>query len=256
MKEGTPKERAMLIANSYSERVFGNRGFLTREQMDDLERGIKTKRGYENYKKVIDYEYHIRIMIPFLESIELELSEIISFANGLCMTDFTAFKFINLLNSLCHEYKEPLRDKVLANINENSFFTGRLEADPEAPFLTFNKTESINEVFDSVKDKLQSTMTDLKTMITAIRDFMKNEKLDIDTYKIFLKEREEKWKEDPSIVPMYGFKHLENDDITQDLIEYMKQFQIFPDYREITIDKELYNSYIRSLGGFDYEGPE
>jgi hypothetical protein len=256
MKEGTPKERAMLVANSYSERVFGNKGFLTREQIGVLAQGVKAQTGLKTYKQILDDEYHIRIMIPFLKNIELELSERVSFANGLCMTDYTTNQFIDLLNNLCNDQGEAFRDKVISNMQNKGFLTGKIYASKEYPFLDFKKMESINEVVESLKEQIIFWMTDLKTMINAIRDFMKEQKLKIDAYEEYLNSKEEKWKQDPSIIPMYGFEYLEYHSMTDEIREYMEQFQIFPDYKQITIDKGLYKSYKCSLGGIDYEGPE
>jgi len=192
IEDGTPEERAMLVANSCSERVFGNKGFLTREQIEALAQGVKTQAGLKTYKQILDYEYHIRTIIPFLSNIDPTLEKID-------------------LKVKCIELDIELE---LSKQSNRDHLTEQIVA--------------AKKEIENAKHEILPVMTDLKTMIKAIRNFMKEEKLKIDAYEEYLNSKEEKWE----------------------------QFQAISDYKKICINKDLYESYKRSLRGIDYEGLE
>jgi len=255
IQSGTARQKALLVANAFAEQLCGNVGFLTREQVDYLQDGLNTSREIKTFNRIIDAEYNIRIVIPFLINMGLELSERISFANGICLTHYTTGKFVDLLNNFCNEYGKDFRDKVINSLENNTLITGKMDESQEEPFLTLNNTYVTDEMMDSLKKQMTSSMAEIKAVITAIRDFMKKENIKIDPYTELLNEKEEELKEDASIIPKYGFKHLEDETLGEDLREYMKRFQLFPDYKNLPLDEDVYKQYIKALGGKDYAGP-
>lgn len=255
IKKGTARQKGLLVANTFADQLCSGKGFLTRGQVDSIKESLKTSREIDIFNRIADAEYNVRLLIPFLETMEVELEERISFTNGICLTHHTTGKFVDLLNGLCYEYGKDLRDKIINSLENMTMLVGKVEPDKEEPFLTYQGKNDFEEMMNSLRDQMTAKMTAIKSVITAIKDFMKNKKIKITAYEELLSAKEEKWGKDASILPLYGFRQQENEEISEDLKDFMKKFQIFPNYKELPLDKDIYNQYMRSLGGVDYEGP-
>jgi hypothetical protein len=205
LASGSVKEKAMMIGNHLANISYGEKGFLTDDEVNSLVKSINSDKGQAIYKK---YQTMFRETDTFLTSIaQCRLT----YLEALHRLD----KFLVIIQ--CHKSLEANSNAILDFISEpkakasaiqqieyNGTF---LNKELKPLYLHYNTSEpdinghikvsSIrNEELLKIQTQIKNQQIILKTAIQAIKDFLREQKFSVRAYTKYLRNIENWAKKD------------------------------------------------------------
>lgn len=242
LASGTVKEKAMLIGNHLANISYGDKGFLTDDEVSSLVKSITSEKGEAIYKK---YQAMFRETDTFLTSIaQCRLT----YLEALHRLD----KFLVIVQ--CHKSLEANSNAILDFISEPKANASAiqqiehggnfLDKKLKPPYLHYHVSEpdfkghiKINSIKDEellkVQAQIKRQQTILKTAIQAIKDFLKEQKFSVRAYTKYLRNIENWAKKDKKELIVLRIRKNNDDELA--ITE--------PNYEDTEIDLKNYKLY-------------
>ena len=239
LASGTVKEKSMMIGNHLANISYGDKGFLTDDEVSSLVKSITSDKGEAIYKK---YQAMFRETDTFLTSIaQCRLT----YLEALHRLD----KFLVIIK--CYESLETSSNAILDFIHDpkakasaiqriaqgGAFFDKGLKptylhyhiSEPDSKsHIKINSIE--NEELLKIQTQLKNQQIILKTAIQAIKDFLKEHKFSVRAYSKYLRGIESWVKKDKKELIVLKTSKNNNDEL--DITE--------PSYEDTKIDLKNY----------------
>lgn len=250
---GTPKQRMMLLANHIAETSTDKPGFLTDSEFDKLTASFKTPAEIRIYNKYRNANRIFSGLLPYLAQLRLQYKLNSSKFNTFFSLIMVYHEIEGVLNEALFiaDSNKKLREKLLSLfLNSSLIFVdstkvqdedGReyieFELDKDKEYilrgLVFSKPDGTTEELpglgvkgglEGMADKMlrrnSECLAKIKGVLTALKEFIEEEDIQIKAYNDFIKEVEEE---------------VTNDDTG------MMDYPYCPKYSEIDMDVDEYN---------------
>jgi hypothetical protein len=242
LTSGSVKEKAMMIGNHLANISYGDKGFLTDDEVSSLVKSITSDKGQAIYKK---YQAMFRETDTFLTSIaQCRLT----YLEALHRLD----KFLVIIQ--CHKNLEASSNAILDFISEPKakasaiqqieYHGTFLHKELKPLYLHYNtsgpdinghiKVNSINnEEILKIQTQIRNQQTILKTAIQAMKDFLKEQKFSVRAYTKYLRNIESWAKKDKKELIVLRIRKDNDDELA--ITE--------PNYEDTKIDLKNYKLY-------------
>ena len=256
LREGSYRDRGLLIANNFADYMIYRQAFLTQKQLGELLAVAPpgTRGGADDRQAVIDFEYRMRIFIGNIGTAYLSWRE--------SMGHLTLFSFLRAIRDglnvlsmdLIAEGGEKIRS-ILVNLAlpflEVMDMSG-LDHGEEPPHLVMPRehfvsftpvvvqlTQRAGATLDITKHNIGQDVSSLKAMLAAGRDYMRSKRVRILAYQERIRYYEKKIRE-------YVSTFAELEGVTMYLIADT------PDYDSVKPNEHTYGASMATLEGKDY----
>lgn len=259
--KGTPRERINLY---YSYRAERDRGItpplLTKEEISRLMESFKTSREIALFDRYININRDVQKTIIHLNQLQLSYREQIAYLRGI---DDIMYAFIDnakLLNKILQRVKdEDVKEEILNDIvNHPAKFPLEYIRDGERIMLKVTRPgqeglSDIEYLVTTRKALAERALKNAKTILKAIRDYMREKGFKIKVYQNQLKAIEQDLIEDKAISGLFSKRKIAKRlattkspltaELIKEIIANYSEWLFYPTYNEIELDEEMYKDY-------------
>jgi len=256
--KGSTKQKLLLLNSEFSSILSGEKPSLTENERQEISNSFKTPQEIRAYNRNAQIHRNIGFALPILEAKELEYKEAIAHLNGftVALRDYSNTE--TLLNTILYQIPDKkLRNKIKKNILSSPLTYAHItenEIDNGEDLIKVNieKTEgySLQDMIDAFSKKATDVLTQAKTYITVMRDYLINEDVFHKGFKELFKKHEERLREDRAIIPAYRHRELEKlrADFGAERLDLLKnKYSVFPIYDELKVEDSDYKEVMEAI---------
>jgi len=246
--KGTPKQRALLIANHLSEANLGGKGFLSDSELAALidsfesESELKIYRAFKRrYEVVSAYLANLsQARLSYKEVLErLEKFLLIRMGND----DFE--DVVNNLLDLIPDKKTQLKGLQLVKSYHRLPLYRSIK--PDKAGLIRIDSNRLEDIIAQLRERVNQEQVSLKTSIQALKDYIDETRFNVKVFKAFLKEVEN-WAKSQKGMTLTFMSSLErspksigNDDFEPNGLTCLREkHKLEADYGSVQVDKKVY----------------
>jgi hypothetical protein len=240
--KGTPKQRAILLANHIAEVNMDGKGFLTEAEFTALSNSFKTDQeiaAYNRYRKVYDL---LRNFLPNLSQARMTYQITLERLEKFILVRRSNYDFEDAINSMIELMPDKkTKDAAKKRIKHfsNMALLRSIETDKEVFIKATAKGGLLDDSIKEAKKTAKVEQIELKTGITLVKDYLSETGINVKVFAAFVKQIENwaKSKKGLSQIGMIGR--------TGSLNQAVKPFidaetlEETP-YDKVEIDRELY----------------
>jgi len=286
LAKGSAKQRALIYFNNIGEKnrqpgtgkdiERAGKGFLTEAEERQLHASFKTDAEinlYNRYNKLLKAIYQ---KTTALAAMLFQYRESIASLTGYCLLYHGYTEFADTLSGLYFETKTPEeKKKVLTYLEKHKLYlwaeigpgkdpdTDGIRLLPgydlpkgkdwKAPKIP-RQTPKIRDVVEAYSKRAKGDMANCKAVLKALRDMIAETGFKVEEQIDGLDRIDKDLKEDKAPLPKFSRQKTEAGLLTGDDLKRKKQLEeifgpnwLFPEYDEVEMDEELYNTTVRDI---------
>ena len=250
--KGSAKDRMLLLTSDYASKVYGEKGFLTDEEVTQLADSFNTSQEINVYKAFKRQSELTENSIYILQIMANEFYETAAYLTGLSLLWRAYGYFDDTLNEIIYSISEKSREEIIkyiANIPERYkdyvFAKMSIEKDEEGEYIHISRDtgeKGLRELLILFKNKAIQQLVTFKTFIKATRDSNEEKDFNVKIYNDKIEKIEKEVKERISEVKnTFPLAALKDIDIEEVILK--GNYTFFLDYDKIKIDEAEYKFY-------------
>jgi hypothetical protein len=247
--KGTPKQRALLIANHLSEANLGKKGFLTDSELAALTDSFESELELKVYRTFKRRHEFVSAFLANLSQARLSYKEVLERLEKFLLIRMGNDDFEDVVNNLLDLIPDKkTKAKGLTLVKSYQRFPLYRFIKPDEAGLIRIDDNRLDEIIEQLRKRVNQEQISLKTSIQALKDYMEETGFNVTVFKMFLKEVEHWAKSQKGMTltlmsslargPMgVRLDTFENNGITQ----LREKHKLEADYASVQIDKDVYD---------------
>ncbi len=253
LTKGSTKQRALLLANHIAEINYGDKGFLTSQEIQAIRNSFNKEHEietYNRYKRMFD---KVQVFLTNLSQYRLSYMEALTRLDKLILLRMGNYNLEDLVNNIldCISNKSE-RDKAI-NIAvgfSNPFLERTIKKDKDGYIKVISTDGPLEHLIQELRTKINEEQVNLKTSIQFIKDYITENNFKIKVFWDFIK-KIEKWAKDKENkgLSFFSTEAALSCAESEQLKKIIERNVLELDYDKVEIDSEKYQ-YLRQ-GYFD-----
>lgn len=247
--QGTPKQRALLLANHLSEVNLGGKGFLSDSEFTSLTSSFESESELKVYNL---YNRRFRLVGTFLTNLSqarLSYKEALERLEKYLLLRMNNDDFEDAINTLLNlMLDKQTKDKGLKLLKSFNRLPLYRWIKPDDSGLIRIEENRLSEIIDQLRERVRQEQISLKTSIQALKDYLDHTGFNVKVFKAFLKEVENWAKSEKGMTLLFseslerGPKGLDLDTSrAKELKRLRNKYTLEMDYEEVQIDQDFYD---------------
>lgn len=244
--KGTPKQRAILLANHLSEVNLGGKGFLSDSEVSALTNSFESDSEIKLYNL---YNRRFRLVGGYLSNLSqarLSYKEALERLEKYLLLRMGNDDFEDAVNNLLDLMPDKkTKAKGLKLVKSFSRLPLHRHIKPDEAGLIRIESNHLDEVISTLRERVRQEQVSLKTSIQALKDYLDETGFNVKVFKAFLKEVEN-WAKSEKGMSLPLTTGLERgmglDDFEPHGLKPLREkHKLEADYESVQIDKDVYD---------------
>ena len=250
LTKGSLKQRVTLLFTDQVNLMRGKEPLLTPKEKSELVDSFKSSEEIRYYNKHAKIGRNIFYLSSILREKELQYNEAVAHLGGLTTTWFDYRNIEQFINTLLLDIKDKKVKGIIKKTIINDNFLVYADFTEDKAGLIKVKTKGniesgniyLEELVNGFSKKATAILTQTKTYIKVMRDYLNGEGFYIQAYKDFIDNFEADLKRDRTLISIYSKKEAKElfSGKYEILYKLYEKYFVYPDYDELEITEKDY----------------